>query len=298
LAPAYEIAMQGHGLDSPLGEFAFAAAAAWPGFAADLSSLAEGKRFLLETDTLAVASDAGDRERLCFFMDRLNASGIAFDALSAEALVRLEPALSPTILAGLRLPTDRQVDHRAVITALIDASLRAGTRFLDGSASADVTISCKGWQDVHCQPVKGQMIALRKVAQSPTHIIRSQSLYVVPKKDRILIGATEEYGCADRDVDIAATDELLRRAIEICPSLAGVPVMDRWAGIRPGTDSGMPLIGWGDPQRRTFIATGHFRHGILMAPLTAHIVADAIVDGVMDPLAVPFAPTATAPAIS
>jgi glycine oxidase len=107
-------------------------------------------------------------------------------------------------------------------------------------------------------------------------VLRTPEVYVVPRSSgKILIGATVEDVGFDKSVNPSAIQQLLAAAIKHLPELASAPITQSWAGLRPGTPDDLPIIG---PTNipRVFLATGHFRNGILLAPVTAQIVADLI----------------------
>ena len=135
------------------------------------------------------------------------------------------------------------------------------------------------------------MLSVAPVEGAPQMTVRAGHLYIVPKADRIIIGATSEPGRVLSQSEPDRIDDLLAHAIRICPVLETAPVLESWAGVRPGRKNHAPLLG------RTrldgvFVASGHFRNGILLAPITAQIMADLILDGEVSPLASAFAPQA------
>ena len=133
------------------------------------------------------------------------------------------------------------------------------------------------------------MLSVERTAYSPSHPIRHGDLYVVPKQDRVVIGATTEPDRVLKGIDQDMIEDLRLRAISICPGLADAEVIDAWAGVRPGIADHAPLLGLSQTPS-LFLATGHFRNGILLAPMTARLMADMILDQRTDPLIAPFAP--------
>jgi glycine oxidase len=125
------------------------------------------------------------------------------------------------------------------------------------------------------EPVRGQMVELADDAAFPT-VLESEEVYVVPRSDgRLLVGATVERAGYNKDVTAAGVAGLLAAAIALAPSLGAARITDAWAGLRPGTPDGLPLLGE-SPVRSLILATGHFRNGILLAPVTALLVADVV----------------------
>ncbi|HEY6065128.1 MAG TPA: FAD-dependent oxidoreductase, partial [Thermoanaerobaculia bacterium] len=138
------------------------------------------------------------------------------------------------------------------------------------------------------EPVRGQIVELAAAGAFPT-VLGSEEVYLVPRADgRVLVGATVERVGFRKEVTAEGVARLLAAAIVLAPSLAAARVSDAWAGLRPGTPDGLPLIGE-SPIRGLYLAAGHFRNGILLAPITALRVADLVTGvGVRD--LAPFAP--------
>jgi glycine oxidase len=138
-------------------------------------------------------------------------------------------------------------------------------------------------------PVKGQMLALAASDGGPRHVIHTRDVYIAPKSRWVLVGSTVERGRMDTDVDPATIASLRARAAELVGSLADAPEVSSWAGVRPGSPDDAPLIGQ-TAIPGVFAALGHYRNGVLLAPATAEIVADQIIDGKVSPLAAAFDP--------
>jgi len=140
------------------------------------------------------------------------------------------------------------------------------------------------------RPVRGQMVALRPRAASLRRILRSERGYLVPRRDgRIVAGSTLE----DVGFDKRVTDEGVRRildvAFELCPELAESQLLETWAGLRPGTPDDLPILGPSGIEG-LLIATGHYRNGILLAPVTAKLMREWIVEERTAFDAEPFSP--------
>jgi len=143
--------------------------------------------------------------------------------------------------------------------------------------SAASAIDCRGaWSGAPVRPRKGQMLYVLPQATLLQHVLRAPEVYVVPRSSgKILIGATVEDVGFDKSVDSSAIRLLLHDAAKYLPELASAPIIQSWAGLRPGTPDDLPIIGPSDIPR-VFVATGHFRNGVLLAPVTAQIVASLI----------------------
>ncbi len=290
----------------------------WPGFVRDLE-IATGQTVgYRETGTLEVAVSDKDVARLrdsYTFFKQLDAPMQWF---TKDAACDLEPALSHHIQAALFAVEDYHVDARAVVTALREAFLRSGGKLIEDCAvkalrvedhqisdvetaqgvyEADHVLLAAGWEardlmlplgiDLPITPVKGQMAALDGSVLRDTvltHVVRTDHTYIVPREDgRIVLGASSEPGASDRTITEEAIAELVQGAIEIVPVLRDCPVIDRWAGVRPASPDGMPILGPSGWAHLT-LATGHHRNGILWAPASIDLLCDYIQSGVESPL--------------
>ena len=154
-----------------------------------------------------------------------------------------------------------------------------------GTVRADAFVNCCGaWAgaldpSAGVAPCKGQMLVVAQ-PEGPrlTRVLRSPEVYLIPRgDDRIVIGATVEDAGYSKQVEPDALAMLRRRAAALWPPAMDAPYVESWAGLRPGSADGLPVIGACRPQRRAqFLATGHLRNGILLAPGTAHVIADLV----------------------
>jgi glycine oxidase len=227
--------------------------------------------------------------------------------LDAAALAALEPALAATERQAMYLK-ERSVDPRALSAAALKAArhretgISSGTTVkticVDGgrvsgvhtersSYSARIVVNCAGaWSNnispgdlsplrVPTRPVKGQMLAVVGGPQL-RHVIRSAEVYLVPRGDgRIVIGSTLEEAGYDKRTDVETIQRLHQSAIHLVPTLSQARILEDWAGLRPGTPDDLPILGATEIPGY-FVATGHFRDGILLAPITAHVMAQVI----------------------
>ncbi|MEL7207047.1 MAG: FAD-dependent oxidoreductase, partial [Actinomycetota bacterium] len=146
------------------------------------------------------------------------------------------------------------------------------------------------------RPVKGQILRLQGAAGTPPvtanirGTVRGRHLYVVPRRDgRIVVGATQEEVGFDTSVTAEGIHDLLRDLVDLCPGLAELPLVETSAGLRPGTPDNGPVVGRAGPEG-LIVATGHFRHGILLTPVTADAVASLVEGGPVPAELVPFGP--------
>ncbi|WFE23383.1 glycine oxidase ThiO [Solwaraspora sp. WMMD937] len=292
-------------------------AARWPAFAAELTAVT-GQDIGYRTDgTLVVTLTGDDRreaERLWAYQQSLD---LPITLLRATALREREPALAPRVRGGALMPDDHQVDPRRLVAALDTALDRAGVTVVpqpvtDLSAlDARVVVVAAGCGSaaltgLPVRPVKGQILRLRAPAGAVgfRHVIRGYAdgrhVYLVPRADgEVVVGATVEER-VDTTVTAGAVLELLRAAADLLPEIAEYELVEAQAAARPGTPDNAPLLGWhqqpdvnsagGTAGREVLVATGHHRHGIVLAPVTADLIADLAAGGDPDPALAPFQP--------
>jgi len=223
------------------------------------------------------------------------------------ALGAMEAALAPAHATALYLE-ERSVDPRALSAAAWKAAKNRGVDFSSGDAVTAVNVSngratgvttvktsFLGAKLVNCagawsgqigprtfptRPVKGQMLCLAMPSRDLlTHVIRTPDVYLIPRSDgRLLVGATVEEAGFDKRTDPATIQRLHRAALERVPKLSGARILEDWAGLRPGTPDNLPILGVTDIPGY-YVATGHFRDGILLAPITAQVMAEVIAGG-------------------
>lgn len=255
--------------------------------------------------TLVVAMGEDDAEGLMAQGAEQRARGLRAVWLDGPAARALEPAVAPGAVGALHLPDDHQVDNVALVEAAAAAvrsrprvAVRTGTEVrglvVEGKRvtgvrvesgridAAAVVLAAGAWtggieglpERVPVRPVKGQMVALRPVGVPLGRTVGGRGVYCVPRDDgRVIVGATVEEAGFDKRVEPAAIARLLEAAATVVPSLAGAPVVCEWAGLRPGTADDLPVLG-PDPEIEGLVwATGHYRNGILLAPVTADLVA-------------------------
>jgi glycine oxidase len=236
-----------------------------------------------------VAVDRDDAEELRRLHELQQSLGLASQWLTPSAARALEPALAPRIAGAIDAPGEAHVDPVAVVAALVRAFEDAGGRIeqtvvhsLDEIEADQVVLAAGAWSGqlagVRVHPVKGQLLQLRtRKGAEPLagRIIRTPRCYIVPRRDgRVVVGATSEEKGFDTTVDARAVHTLLEAAWEVLPDVWELEFAGAIAGLRPATPDNRPLIGRASPN--VIHATGHYRNGILLAPLTAQRVADAL----------------------
>jgi glycine oxidase len=271
------------------------------------------------TGTLMVARDADENAYLHEIHAHQSSLDLKVERLRGSEARRLEPALAANVRGAILVPDDHQVDAAALVDALLVACRQAKVEFVparvervvssdnrvtgvscDGEVTAceTVVISAGCWSariegvpaPLPIRPVKGQLIELAGTGGPPLleRNVRGPDVYLVPRADgRLIIGATVEEMGFDDSVTAGAALSLLRDAYEIVPGIAEMRLVRTRAGLRPGTPDNGPLLGPVGLEG-LIVATGHFRNGILLAPVTASIVAEVIETGALPEIAAPF----------
>lgn len=282
--------------------------AMYPDFAAALREEAGIDVGYSDAGTLSLAltdEDAAALERRHAWQA---AAGIPAERLSAGEARALEPGLTPDVRWALRFSGDHQVDNRRLAIALRIAAERAGAEVRRGAEvdrlvrdgdrlagvrlatgeriEADAVVLAAGcWagrigglpRTLPVLPVHGQIAAVAAEPQRFRHTVETPRCYLVPRADgRLIAGATVERGVWRKAVTPAGLCSLLAGAAEIAPWVADLPLVETWSGLRPGTPDDLPVLGPDPEVRSLFYATGHYRNGILLAPLTGEVVGNMV----------------------
>lgn len=262
--------------------------------------------------TLYAAFTADDEKHLDARFDRQSKAGLAVERLTAEETRRAEPFISPDVRTSLLFPNDWQVENRKLLAALrhyaeinaikvlentqarsliVESGRIAGADSTNGRFHADKTVLATGaWTSLiklgdmampfSVTPVRGQMICMRTAKRVFERVVYSRRGYIVPRADgRILAGSTTEFTGFTKGVTDDACADLRNMAFEIAPSTDRLPVIDSWSGLRPMASDGLPVLGQLNGFEDLVISTGHYRNGILLAPLSAVIAADTLTRG-------------------
>ena len=231
--------------------------------------------------------------------------GFTANSLLPAPLSELEPALAEPDSPAFYLK-ERSVDPRGLVAAALKTAKLRGVDFSTGdevtavvtdarvtgvttnktSFHASKVVNCAGaWsgkiapQRFPTRPVKGQMLCLVMPSRNLLkHVIRSPHAYLIPRSDgRLLVGATVEEAGFDKRTDRATIQRLHRAALQLVPQLREAKILEDWAGLRPGTPDALPILGETETPGY-YVATGHFRDGILLAPITAQVMT-AVIEG-------------------
>jgi glycine oxidase len=265
--------------------------------------------------TLEVAADDADAARLRAADEQYRRAGVELRWLSPSELRAIEPALPDTVAGALLVPAHGYVAVPQLTEALTWAAMRHGAEIetahrvaslrpigarievlTDDGASwtaNSVIVAAGSWSGhlalpdpaVHdVRPVRGQLIRLSWHGHALAHVIWGPDCYVVPWLDgTVLVGATMEEVGFDERTTAAGVRDLLDAVCELIPEAWRASFLEARVGLRPATTDGLPIIGRSTQIEHVFYATGHFRNGILLAPLTAQLVADLVLEGRTDP---------------
>ncbi|HEY6759662.1 MAG TPA: glycine oxidase ThiO [Baekduia sp.] len=287
-ADAQERALLVHNLES---------ARRWPSFAGELEDVTGLDVGYRACGSLLLARDRDEAEHVERERALRERLGLKVERLLGSEARRREPALAPSLRLALALPDDHAVEPRRVVAALVEACTRAGVHLRPGVAVEDpadpaaldaerVVVATGAWAGqsgrVPVRPVKGQALRLRDPSGPGLcdRVLRFEGGYLVPRGDgRYYLGATMEERGFDTAVTALGVYELLREAAEVIPGILELEIDEAFAGLRPGTPDNAPIVGTDPADERLVWATGHFRNGVLLCPLTADLVADELTGG-------------------
>ena len=309
LAPVTEV----HPGEEHVLKLGVASLALYPEFVARLEELTGLTTGYREGGTLMVAPTGDDHAALHDLSVVQERLGLRVERLKRRDARALEPALTPGLRAAWFVEGDHHIDNRALVEAVGEACKRSGVELvadtvsevvvsggratgvrLASGATLDagaVVIAAGCWSAAipgipdefrpPVRPVKGQLLYLRGRVDDLllTHNVRGVHVYIVPRSDgRIVVGATVEERGFDTSITAGAVYELLRDGFELVPGLAELELIESVAGLRPGSPDNAPMIG-ATGLDGLFVATGHYRNGILLTPLTAEAMAELLVTG-------------------
>lgn len=291
----------------------------YPGFVSALREETGEAPRLAGPGMLRVAAGPGEEEALAAAFAWQKTAGLPLDWLDADAVQGLEPALSDGVRAAVLSPEEKHVEPGALLAALTAACRRRGVRIESSRAlgfetrgrrvvavetaagprgCGQAVIAAGAWSAILTRrlglelalfPVRGQLLALRCRHPLLRHTVYSRAGYLVPRSQgRLVVGATVERVGFDPATTDAGEAALLAAARRLAPPLAALPVESRWAGLRPGSGDGLPILGRLPGWENACVAAGHFRNGILLAPVTADALSRLILEGACDPSLEPF----------
>jgi len=218
--------------------------------------------------------------------------GLGIEAAAALWMPDIAQVRSPRLVKAVRRSIEKQVSIREqeeVVELLVEADRVVGARTRKDRIAAGRVVVCAGaWtaklldqleKKPAIEPVRGQMILFNAEPGQINHVVLYRERYLIPRKDgRILIGSTLEHEGFAKVTTAEAKEDLYRAATEMFPLLRRTPVEDHWAGLRPGSPSGIPYIGAYPAIQGLFFNAGHFRNGLAMGPASARLASDLVLE--------------------
>jgi len=299
----------------------------YPEFAAELLDETDIDIELDRQGTLYVALTEDDSAEIGRRFEWQKQAGLAVEHLTARETRTIEPFLSPDVRESLFFPDDWQVENRKLLdalqkyAALNQINIRENTEIKNllienGKCTGAETESEKffaekvilatgAWTSIvkaeglimpPVKPIRGQMIAFHTAKRLFQKVIYSARGYLVPRLGgRVLAGATVEDAGFDKSVTAAGIEFLRENTLEIAPVLVNLEIAEKWAGLRPFAADGLPILGSFPQVENLSIATAHYRNGILLAPLTARILAESVAENKDSDYLQTFSPNRFAP---
>ncbi|HKO36319.1 MAG TPA: glycine oxidase ThiO [Pyrinomonadaceae bacterium] len=278
-----------------------------------------------QTGTLLVSVHIGDDQQFRERFEWQTKAGFEVEWLTGREARQLEPNIFPSRLftCALRFPNDWQVDNRKLTEALYQSNRKLGVQLISNSqvtslgiqagritgvdsrdgfiASRSVVIAAGAWSSqisragyfapAFIGPVRGQMLCFQPKSPLARHVIYCPQGYLVPRRDgRLLAGSTTEHVGFEKQVTDQGLESIKSMAYEVVPALKSAAIVDSWAGFRPHSLDDLPVLGPAGDIDGLFYATGHYRNGILLAPITAEIIAEAVVNRKSSPFFESFSP--------
>lgn len=294
----------------PYAELCRASLALYPPLAEQLKNETEIDIEFIQSGSIAVFSTEKDRKELVSLAERRVERGFSAEALSAVQVRELEPAISTSVDGGVRFPQDAQVRSAKLCKALAKGAAKLGARFLFGNpvaaflrkAERVIGVEVNG-EVCHCEtiviaagcwsgklagllgyslpikPVRGQIVLTEALPPLFRHIIDGFGVYLVPRSGgKVLIGATIEFVGYDNRTTLAGVQEMIEAGTTLVPRLAEKPFVNAWSGLRPYTKRG-PYLGKLPGLDNVIAASGHYKNGILLSPITGKLISELIMTG-------------------
>jgi glycine oxidase len=289
----------------PLGKMSLSL---YPEFVAQVEEISGMSTGFRSKGTLEALFSGDAKAELSTIIALHHGLGLKAEPLRAADARELEPALSEDMEAAVLRPDECSVDNRALTSAVLEAARRSGSEIFaengvkaiwregrrcvglilqNEKVEATWTIIAAGCFSAAIEgvaayaplrPAKGQMVALRTDDVEIDRVLWGEHNYLVPRNDgRILAGATVEYAGFDKRTTAGGIEKILSAAIELAPGLANARIEETWAGLRPDTPDHLPILGPTDMDG-LLMATGHFRSGILLTPITARLISEWITE--------------------
>ncbi|MBN9653263.1 glycine oxidase ThiO [Halobacillus sp. GSS1] len=289
---------------------ATASRAMFPALSEELKAYSGIDIGLQQNGIYKIATNEGEREELIAYGEVQRNRGEEARWMEPSELQREEPAVSSQLSGALFLPNDGQVSAPDLSKAFAMSAVELGAELLEytdvqglikeknqvtgvrtnrGDVSADhVVVACGAWSEdllgkqnsgMDLYPVKGECFSVKTKRRLIHGTLFSKGCYIVPKAGgRLVIGATEKPGTFDETVTLGGLFPLIKEATQLVPELVFAEWETAWTGLRPKTKASIPYLGPHQEYAGLFIATGHYRNGILLSPITGKVIADLIED--------------------
>ena len=303
-----------------------ASLALYPSLADELRTETQIDIEFIQSGTLSVFFNSTEAAGLIGLADRRVKRGFSTEVLTAEQAWELEPALSKSIAGAVLFPEDAQVRNPKMVTALAKGAAKHGAEFQVGNPVTDFVrasenggnrvigvlvngetlyadtfvIAAGCWAGaltaqldvpIQIEPAKGQIVLVEAMPPPFQHIVDGLGIYVVPRADgKILLGATVEFVGYDKTATVDGAKQMIDAGIAIAPKLADSTFVQTWAGLRPYVKKG-PLLGYLPGYDNVVLASGHFKNGILLAPITGRLIGELLTTGKPSLSLEPFQPT-------
>jgi glycine oxidase len=296
----------------------------YPSFAEALKDETGIDPHLDQTGTLYLSFTEADECELRRRIEWQTSEGLTVEWLGKSDARELEGNISPHIRGAARFPNEWQVENRRLVDALVSANEKLGVNLIThckvngfqiekeriqavqtamGTVhTSTVVLAAGAWSSfvestgtvpprVEVEPVRGQMLCFQARPPVSRHVLYSSRGYLVPRRDeRILAGSTTEHAGFNKQVTPEGIESITSLACELMPAIRDLSLIDSWAGLRPRAKDGLPVLGCSEETAGLFYATGHYRNGILLAPITGELIAREITDGAAEELLQPFSP--------
>jgi glycine oxidase len=303
LAPQAEMEEAG-----PLAQLLLASRKIYPDFVRDVSSRSGTPVNFSVPGLIYIALTSQQQEQLQHRKEHQTTLGLTVQELSREEVLKLEDGLSPETLSALYFPNEGYVNNRELVEALRIACLRLGVELVCGChvvsvgvegakalgfhsnlgfwPGAQVVLAAGSWSGqivtglpytLPVRPARGQIVVIKSSFPPLKHVVYSPDCYLVPRSDgRVLLGSTVEWVGYDNRVTLEGIQGITAAAIAVSPAIRTSTFLTCWAGLRPFCEGGLPILGSTEIEG-LYVATGHFRNGLLLAPITAKLMAELIV---------------------
>jgi glycine oxidase len=307
---------------SPLTDLCLASKSLYSSFVQELVSRTGVDIEFSQTGLLYVGFSGEDQQELARRYRWQKERGLPVQQLSPGEALEVEKNLNPNIVRALFFPQEAYVDNIKLVEALRIACGQMHVQLVTGcqgiSVKADghcvmgvesnsgfwktgkTVIAAGSWSGmvttpltyrIPISPVRGQVIAVKSSLPFLGRTVYSHKGYLVPRRDgRIFLGTTVEWAGYDKSVTVDGVHQILSATLEILPGIKPFPIQNFWAGFRPHCEDGNPVLGPSEIEGLIF-ATGHFRNGLLLAPITAKLLADLILNGTTSKLLEGFSPS-------